>query len=134
MLAVPSTSTDDEVLVHDVLFDESVDFEPRSQWTAVGFERAKALVPPLHLRDEFPVLRVQFVWTFGEGAPERPHGRAIRLRRGDWCQILSNGRYGYDGGWMYSNTVINVALHPESLSVFETSQPVQRDDHRANLW
>lgn len=41
VLAAPTTPTNEEVLVHDVLFDEGTDFEQLSQCLAVSFERAK---------------------------------------------------------------------------------------------
>jgi len=120
--------------VHDVQFDEGTDFEQQSQCTVVSLGRATDLVRPVALRREARALRVQFVWDWLLGAPERAHGRAIRLRRGDWCQILANGRYGRGYPWSYTNVVINVAFDAQSLSVFETSDPAERDDHRADLW
>ena len=134
VLLVPNTPVTGEAIVHEVLFAERSDFNPSWECTAVTLEQAKERVRPIELRDESQTLRARFIWNFTAGAPERPHGRAIRLQRGEWCQILSNGRYGYDDGWSYQSLVVNIAWHPESLGVFEAGEPVQRDDHRANLW
>lgn len=133
-LLVPATSLKGEAVVHDVRLDEREDFSPSFKCTAVTFEQAKELVRPIEVRDEGQTLRVRFIWNFTVGAPERSHGRAIRLHRGEWCQILSNGRYGYDDEWAYGSIVVNIAWHPDSLSAFEDIEPVERDDHRANLW
>src|SRR5688572_24303520 len=88
-LVVPGMSLgSDTLLLHKVAFNEPT-FEPRSSCEAVGMDRLRDLVHSLALRTEGQTLRAQYVWSLASGAPERPHGRAIRVRPGESCQILS---------------------------------------------
>jgi len=119
---------------HRVVFAEEAAFEPRVK-EADFFANAKRELAGVEIRSDVSPLLVTFVWShFGCGAPERPHGQRASILSGEWCQILQNGRFGYDREWAYQSTVVNIAVmidwNPE---VFLTSPPTLTMDHRAEL-
>jgi len=119
---------------HRVAFTEEASFEQQVK-EAAFFANAKREIAGVEIRPDASPLLVAFVWsTLRCGAPARPQGQRASIHSGEWCQILHNGRFGYDDEWAYQNTVVNIAVvtnwNPE---VFLSSPPTLLMDYRADL-
>jgi hypothetical protein len=116
-------------LVHEVLIDEAVGFEPRE--VARGELAAVELV---QLRLEHGLLRVQCPVT-PWGMPRRwRRPPAVRLAPGEWLRWQVNYRFaGSCGGdWSYRLDTLNVAHGPVAPEVF-LGVPTRHVDERAGL-
>ena len=122
------------VFCHRVRFDEEGRFVGKviEELALEALPKSRASV---HFRPSAAELALSFRWSSLVGAPERPHGTTIRLRLGQWCRLLHNGRYGWDNPWSYQGTVINVAFVARpSLDLFTSTPPDATSDHRRDLW
>jgi len=119
---------------HRVVFAEEAAFEPQVK-EAAFFANAKREIAGVEIRPDASPLVVSFVWSvFACGAPARPHGKRASLESGEWCQILHNGRFGYDHEWTYQSTVVNIAVLTNwNPDAFLSSPPTFTMDHRAEL-
>ncbi len=134
VLPTVPASAGEAVLVQRVKFDEAGDFAPESSFELTSLSDLRKTTADLQVHLESGVVRVRYVWNQFCGAPERPHGRAIRIAQGSWCRILHNGRYGYAGSWSYQSTVVNIALGVIAPRTFLDTEPRESSDNRVELW
>jgi len=120
-------------VVHFVTLAEQRAFAPTEEAAVCQFADLPRFVPELELRADGDDLQIRFVWGGPVGAPERARGAVTRLRPGEWCRVLHNGRFPEESTWSYQSTVLNVANGASRLTFVETSPRVV-DDHRAALW
>jgi len=123
-----------DLLLHRVEYDERRDFVPEVLPTP-AFSSVADIVSGLECREDAKSLIVAYIWNHSCGAPSRPHGRRIRLAKGEWCRLIHNGRFGYDSGWSYQSTVLNVGYVelPKAEMFFGTDHK-EISDHRRDLW
>jgi hypothetical protein len=124
------------LILHRLRFDESDSFAP-SVPQAPRHTSLQHPVSCVAVREEGDSrITVAFNWDpLTCGAPRRSHGTPIHLKRGDWCQILFNGRHGSDREWSYHSTIVNVAhLSQANASIFLDSPPALVSNHLAELW
>lgn len=106
--------TDPLVIIHQrVRFDEANQFqavEKVEQRLLVKKKRERLNGVWVTLDEETCLL--QFFWTSLVGAPNRTHlPRKIGvLALGEWAQVKTNGRFGWDDEWRYQKTVFTIAL------------------------
>ncbi len=123
----------DATFCHRVRFDEATDFAPTIVSPA-SFSASRPRITGIELRDSPSPRLVSYVWDTFCGAPRRPHGPRIPLGVNQWCQILHNGRHGYDRGWTYQSSVVNLAWVDEFYPEIFNGRPAVVSDHRSDLW
>lgn len=120
----------DSVLFQQVRYDEYFNFSPRETVTIGPLAALRDSADELDLQLEDGVLRVVFAWNERCGAPRRPSSRAIRIRQGQWCCLLYNGRRPYESFWHFETTIVNIGIDVDD-DAFTSSAPLETSDNRA---
>jgi hypothetical protein len=116
-------------LVHEVVMDESQDFEPRTSQRDGEPDRETVL-----LREVDGRVRVELVAT-KHGMPRRwRRPPAVWISRGEWVRWQINYRFptSWTGDWRYRLDTLNLAYAPTSTAIF-TGEPTRHVDERAHL-
>jgi hypothetical protein len=140
--AVPSSlvlpglpDADDTALVHTVRFDEHAGFTPAPRSPEVVATRELATpLGELEIADEGPTVRIRFRWSTQLGAPRRSDGAPVRVRHGEWCRVLHNGRRPLESRWIYTQHVLNIGFDLADRRAFRRTPPAVVSDHREVLW
>jgi hypothetical protein len=110
-LPPPSSIGEDDGLLHDVRYCESIDFRPQSTVRPIDIDKTWEFGSlALHRRGD--QVTVRFVWSWhATGAPERKSHDAFVLAPGQWGRLKCNGRFADadSGTWWYQQDVFNVA-------------------------
>jgi hypothetical protein len=86
----------------------------------------------IRLRESEPLsLAIKFTWSEEVGAPQRSNRHIVNLEKGQWVQIIYNGRTGFCGTvhtkWRYIQRIVNVAFTDQmDVNLFTSSMPFYR--------
>jgi hypothetical protein len=61
-------------------------------------------------------------------------GREFRWASISGARSFTNGRHGYDRGWTYQSSVVNLAWVDEFDPEIFNGRPAVVSDHRSDLW
>lgn len=127
---------------HSVLFLGEEEFKPSKAKLTLYNDVVPLLFMSggiqIHLHKSRPhCIAVKFKWTEEVGAPERPDRHLINLEKGQWVQVLYNGRSALSGtvhtDWRYSQWTTNVAFIEKFDEKIFSQEPIARISELADL-
>lgn len=131
-----------EVTHHAVSFLGEDEFRPSKEKLTVYSDRAPtlfssgAILLQLHM-EKSDCIAVKFKWSEEVGAPERPSRHLINLEKGQWIQVVYNGRSALSGTvhteWRYRQWTVNIAFLEKFDSKIFFEEPTARISELADL-
>jgi len=134
-VALPWSLPETDVVIHEVLADEAVDYQRHDEILAGGFRQASAIGLRLD-RDEVTVTVDRLS---GPAAYPRPYAptRLFRLTPGQVGRYRANFRFtgcACSPSWYYEDWLVHVAYGQVAPDRFVHGQPDHDADHRVHLY
>ncbi|MFD6568725.1 hypothetical protein [Micromonospora profundi] len=134
-VALPRSLPETDVVIHEVLADEAVNYQCHDEVLAGGFRQATAIGLWLD-RDEATVTVDRLS---GSAAYPRPYAptRLFRLTRGQVGRYRANFRFtgcACSRSWYYEDWLVHVSYGRVTPDCFVHGQPDHDADHRVHLY